>query len=170
MQRELSETANFIRQAERNSSFEGVWPVAKFERLKPVLNSDQGDVHVSLKFGDRVGIAYLKGSVSAELDMVCQRCLQPMKLPVSGSFLFGLVSDEADIDRLPDDMEALLVEDTEQSLLNIVEDELLLLLPQVSAHTEECSEYLRQQDKRRQADKLASSPFAVLKNLMSDKT
>ena len=91
-------------------------------------------------------------------------------MAVSGSFLFGLISREADMDALPDDMEPFLVTDAEQSLLDIVEDELLLLLPQVSAHAEACSEYLLQQDKRRQADKVASSPFAVLKNLMSDKT
>ena len=170
MQHPLLETADFIRQVERNSHFEGSWPVARFERLKPLLNSDQGDVQVDLKFGDRAGIAFLRGHVSAELDLVCQRCLQPMQQAVSGRFLFGLISREAEMDALPDDMEPLLVTDAEQSLLDIVEDELLLLLPQVSAHAEACSEYLLQQDKRRQADKVASSPFAVLKNLMSDKT
>lgn len=170
MQHELLETANFIRQVERNSSFEGVWPVAKFERLKALLNSDQGEVQVSLKFGDRAGIACLRGNVSAELDVLCQRCLQPMTIAVSGGFLFGLISSEDEMDALPGDMEPLLVMDAEQSLIDIVEDELLLLLPQVTAHAEACSEYLLQQDERRQADKMASSPFAVLKNLMSDKT
>lgn len=170
MQHELLETANFIRQVERNSSFEGVWPVAKFERLKAILNSDQGEAQISLRFGDRAGTAYLRGKVDAELDVLCQRCMQPMSITVSGGFLFGLISDEAEMDTLPGDMEPYLVTDAEQSLLDIVEDELLLLLPQVTAHAEACSEYLLQQDKRRQADKVASSPFAVLKNLMSDKT
>jgi uncharacterized protein len=169
MQRELPETANFIRYAERDRSFEGDWPVARFERLKPVLNTDQGTVHAILTFGVRSGIAYFKAELSADLDMICQRCAQPMIQHVEGSFLFGFIRSEEGMDSLPDDMEPLMVADEEQSILDLIEDELLLSLPQVNAHAEECSDYLLQQKKRLEADKMASSPFAVLKNLMSDK-
>jgi len=169
MQRELSETANFIRCAERDCSFEGDWPVARFERLKSVLNTDQGTVHARLKFGERSGIAYLQAEISTDLDMICQRCAQPMIQHVEGGFLFGFIRNEDEIDSLPDDMEPLMVADEEQSLFDLVEDEVLLSLPQVNAHVEECSDYLRQQKQRQQADKMTSSPFAVLKNLMSDK-
>jgi uncharacterized protein len=169
MQRELPESANFIRCAERDRSFEGDWPVARFERLIPVLNTDQGKVHAILKFGERSGIGYLKAELSTDLDMLCQRCAQPMIQHVEGSFLFGFIRKEGQMDSLPDDMEPLMVVDEEQSILELIEDELLLSLPQVNAHAEECSDYLRQQNERREADKMASSPFAVLKNLMSDK-
>lgn len=170
MQRELSETADFFKCAERHRSFEGDWPVARFERLKPVLNTDQGQVHARLEFGERSGIAYLKAEISTDLDMICQRCAQPMIQHIEGGFFFGFIRNEDQMDSLPDDMEPLLVVDEEQSVLDLVEDELLLSLPQVNAHAEECSEYLQQQNKRLQADKMASNPFAVLKNLMSDKT
>ena len=169
MQRELPETANFIRYAERDRGFEGDWPVARFERLKPVLNTDQGTVHAILKFGERSGIAYFKAEISADLDMICQRCAQPMIQHVKGGFLFGFVRSEDEMDMLPEDMEPLLVVDEEQSIFDLIEDELLLSLPQVNAHSEECSDYLLQQKERQQADKMASSPFAVLKNLKSDK-
>ncbi len=169
MQRELSETANFIRLAERNSSFETDWAIARFERLKAVLNSDQGQAHIILRFGERAGIACVQGSVSADLDVLCQRCMQAMIQHVAGEFLFGLIRDEDAADLLPKDMEPLVVQGEEQSILDIIEDELLLSLPQVNAHAEQCSEYLRQQNERREVDKIASSPFAVLKNMMSDK-
>jgi uncharacterized protein len=100
--------------------------------------------------------------------MNCQRCNQPIRQPVAGSFLFALMHSEAEIGEIPEDMEPYLLVGEEQSIIDILEDELLLSLPLVSAHNEDCSEYLREQDKRLQTEKMASSPFAALKKLMSD--
>ena len=74
----LPETLNFVRQVELNRTIEGVYPISKFTRLSDLLLSNEGDVTVKLEFTHSVGIASLRGAVSAKLLVECQRCL---KLP-----------------------------------------------------------------------------------------
>ncbi len=168
MLQQLPETADFIQQAKRNSCFEGSWPIARLDRVRDVLNRDSGELSARVEFGSNAGGDYLKGTVKAEMEILCVRCLQPMIHNVSCSFLFGLVTSKAAMEALPEDMEPCLVTGEEQSIIAILEDELLLSLPIVSVHQEVCSEYLAEHEKQKQADKEASSPFAVLKNFITD--
>jgi len=168
MLQRLSETADFLKEIRRKSSFAGVWPIARLERLKEQLHSGSGNLTAKLEFGNLAGTDFLKGKVEATLEVTCMRCMQSMTHKVSARFLFGLVISEEAMKALPDNMEPYLVAGEEQSIVAILEDELLLSLPIVSVHEKSCSEYLVEHDKQKQADKEASSPFAVLKNLITD--
>jgi len=168
MRQRLPETVDFLKEIQRNSGFSGAWPIARLDRLKEQLNADSGELTTKLEFGTFAGNDYLKGTVEAELEVLCMRCMQPMTHKVSGRFLFGLVTSEKAMDALPENMEPYLVVGEEQSIIALLEDELLLSLPIVSVHEKACSEYLMEHDKQKQADKESSSPFAVLKNLITD--
>lgn len=169
---ELPETANFVRQVELNRTMEGVYPVSKFARLAEVLLSDEGYVTVKLEFTRSVGIASLRGKVSAKLLVECQRCLQPVETEVSGSFKFALVHSEDEFELLPEEFEPYLIEGEEQSIIDLVEDELLLSLPMVTIHEEACSDFMSKQNEEVRAaikaEKEAENPFAVLKALKED--
>ncbi|MBT8119871.1 MAG: DUF177 domain-containing protein [Gammaproteobacteria bacterium] len=169
---ELPETANFVRQVELNRTIEGVYPIAKFARLGEVLLSDEGFVTVKLEFTRSVGIASLRGKVSAQLLVECQRCLKPVETEVSGSFKFALVHSEDEFDLLPEEFEPYLLEDEEQSIIDLVEDELLLSLPMVTIHQEACSEFMSNQNEAVKtaikAEKEAENPFAALKALKEE--
>lgn len=168
MLQQLPESVDFIQQAERQGCFEGSWPIAELGRIREVVDDTTGDLLAKLEFGRCSGFYCLQGHVEASLGLLCQRCLKPMVYKVSGRFKLGLVSSEEQMDELPDDMEPYLVEGEAQSIIELLEDELLLSLPIAATHKEECSAFLSEQDKQRQADKEASSPFAVLKNLKTD--
>jgi uncharacterized protein len=167
MQKKLPESVDFLKQVERNACFEGVWPVSGFTRLAEAVFSNHGEVTARLKFGTRAGTNCLDGHVQAELELRCERCLDPVIQHIESDFRFGLIISEDEADTLPKEFEPLLVPDYELSLLELVEDEILLSLPIVARHDEECSEILR---KHKVDDKLQQDtyrPFAALKDLMS---
>ena len=166
MQKKLPERVDFLKQVERNACLEGAWPVSVFTRLAEVVYNNQGEVTARLKFGTRAGTNCLDGHVQAELVLRCERCLEPVKQNIESDFRFGLITSEDEADLLPKEFEPLLVSDAEQSLVELVEDELLLSLPIVARHDEECSEILQKhkQDGKSQHD--THRPFAALKDLM----
>ncbi len=168
MSQPLPETADFLKQAERNVSLEGGLPLARLERLGASLCDSNGDLHARLNFGSKAGFNCLQGTVEADLKLTCQRCMYPMECKVSGRFKLGLVLDEEEIQALPTDFEPYLIEGDEQSIVDLLEDELLLCLPIAAMHEDECSEFLKKHNEQKQAEKEASSPFAVLKEMKSD--
>ncbi|MCG6937492.1 MAG: YceD family protein [Gammaproteobacteria bacterium] len=168
MQTQLPARANFMRLVELNRTIEGDYPLAKFERLAEVLLSNEGYVTAKLEFGYSVGYACLKARASAKLLVRCQRCLEPMETVVTGSFKFALLDSEDDFELIPDEFEPYLLEGDEQSIIDILEDELLLSLPMVTVHDEACSDFIINQQKAAAAEKEASHPFAALKALKEE--
>ena len=167
MQKKLPESVDFLKQVERNVCFEGAWPVSSFERLAEAICNNRGEVVARLKFAIRAGTPCLDGNVQAELELRCERCLDPVKQHIESDFRFGLITSEDEADLLPKEFEPLLVSDSEQSLVELMEDELLLSLPIVARHESECSRILQ---KHKDDDSLQHDtyrPFAALKDLMS---
>jgi len=169
---EMPETVNFKRQVELNRTFEGDYPLAKFSRLRELLANTDGHVTAKIEFGRSVGFACIKASVSAKLWLNCQRCLQPLEQDVTGSFKFALVRSEEEFELLPEEFEPYLLEGEEQSMIDLVEDELILCLPMVAAHEDACSSYMEKQNKKVkaaiEAEKEESHPFAALQSLKDD--
>jgi uncharacterized protein len=174
MQKQMPETVDFVHQVEINRTLEGGYPLTKLKRLQEVLATtadltavNQSDVQVTAKieFCHSVGFASIKGKVSATLSVECQRCLQPMEIDVEGRFKFALIDSEEEMELLPDEFEPYLLEGEEQSIINLVEDELLLSLPMVIMHDNACSAVMAEQQEEIKAQKEAAHPFAALKDL-----
>ena len=168
MQTHLPETINFMRQVELNRTIEGDYPLVKMGRLSKILVSNEGDVAVKIEFGRSAGFACLKAKVSAKLLVQCQRCLKPIETEVAGDFKFALVKSEEEFELLPEEFEPYLLEGEEQSIISLIEDELLLSLPMVTVHENACSDFMTSQEKAIEAAKEAEHPFAALKALKDD--
>jgi len=73
---------------------------------------------------------------------------------------------------LPAEFEPYLLEGEEQSIIDLIEDELILCLPMVTLHEDACSGYMEKQNKKVkaaiEAEKESSNPFAALKSLKDD--
>jgi len=167
MQKKLPESVDFLKQVERNACFEGAWPLSVFTRLAEVVYNNQGEVKARLKFGTRAGTNCLDGHVQAELVLRCERCLEPVQQHIESDFRFGLITSEDEADSLPKEFEPLLASNYELSLLELVEDEILLSLPIVARHDEECSEILQKHKDDDGVQQDTYKPFAALKDLMS---
>ncbi|HEY8683036.1 MAG TPA: YceD family protein [Rhodanobacter sp.] len=151
-------------------SFEGTLPIATMSRLCEVLASADGLVQFELDFGrDDLGTDYVDVRAQASLSLICQRTLEPFVLPVAVNARLGLIRLERDEAGLPPDCEPLLV--AENGRLNpadVIEDELLLVLPLVpvnpdSSLPDEVTGYEPEDDSA--GDERSENPFAVLREL-----
>ena len=124
------------RLAADGSCFNGSLPLASLSRLAAVVDCAEGEVMLELGAGvDRQGIRFISGTLCAEVQLTCQRCLEPLLWPLDVAVSLGLVSTEAEIERLPDAYEPLLIaEEGSLTLTHLIEDELLLALPQIARH------------------------------------
>ena len=69
--------------------------------------------------------------VEAELPLVCQRSLRPYLEPVKRHSLLAVVESLKEQDLLPGHYEPVMAEQGQVAMLDLVEDELLLAVPQV---------------------------------------
>ncbi|MET0065509.1 MAG: YceD family protein [Candidatus Thiodiazotropha sp.] len=116
----------------------GELPLAKFARLRDCLLENGGDVGFALHFRrDEQRRARLDGNIRARLSLQCQRCLGEMVLPVECRISVVFVEGLDEAERLPESLDPCLVEEGSVDLTELIEDELLLALPQVSLHDRE---------------------------------
>jgi uncharacterized protein len=151
--------------ADVGRSFRGKVPIADLSRLSPVLFSTHGELDVQLEFGlDERRIRAVKGSIEGCLELVCQRCLGALRFPLELRIRLGVVSDEAEIRRLPEGYEPLLVSGEPLATLDVIEDEVLLAIPAIPRHSDEerCETGYRNQPSPEK-----ENPFAVLEKLKS---
>jgi len=168
----LPEYIDPFRLADAGQALRGSLALARFKRLTPLLSSNEGEAAVELRFGvDEGGLRYLRGHVSAELELVCQRCLGPMTQAIDTDMRLGLVESAAEGEQLPGEYEPLVVDAPPISVADVIEDELMLALPIVAMHPwEECPASHRVSDGLGEGSGAdAKNPFAVLANMRSTK-
>ncbi|NLO79002.1 MAG: DNA-binding protein [Xanthomonadaceae bacterium] len=152
--------------AEQQSIMAGRVPNRAMQRLRPSLADASGETEAELRFAlDPFRRPMVSGWARTELSMVCQRCLQVYRQPLSVRFDLVLVRGESEAERLADGFEPLLLDSDRVSTVELLEDELILALPIVAMHLDE-------RDCRLQAGELAASgetgeqlkpnPFAAL--------
>ena len=151
MSREFPDQLNPWKAADGRRTFEGTMPLRRMRRLASLLASrdapgpgagDRGadkaagvpwnDVRFRADFAhDGQGYTTIELWVEAELPLVCQRSLRPYLEPVKRHTVLAVVERAADQDDLPEHYEPVLVEEGRMALLDVVEDELLLAVPEV---------------------------------------
>jgi len=151
MSREFPDLLNPWKAADGRRTFEGTMPLQRMRRLASLLapgeasaddpgSQDAGktsgiawkDVRFRADFAhDGQGYTTVELWVEAELPLVCQRSLRPYLEPVKRHSLLAVVERAEDQDSLPEHYEPVLVEDGRLALLELVEDELLLAVPEV---------------------------------------
>jgi uncharacterized protein len=160
--------------AARRERLEGLVALDKLPRLAEEAGLQSGDCHVVLEFGvDAQGRREIRGHMQATLALPCRRCLEPLSQHVTSDFLLGMVADESLAGELPSSHEPVLVEHEQLDLLTVVEDELILSLPQVVYHDEaDChvsAEQLVSKTEGGVQEEAPANPFAVLSTLKGKK-
>lgn len=165
----LPEYIDPLHLADKRGELRGQIPVSGLDRLADVLFSDAGSVTVELYFGREGRLAKIEGQIEAVLELECQNCLQAVEWPVKSAVKLGIVTSLDQADRLPEDYEPLLVDAEKILLKNIIEDELLLILPTFPKHSHDC---LVQKPDSKRVDFLqneqsspSENPFSILAKL-----
>lgn len=142
MSREFPDVIDPWKAADGRREFRGTMPLRRMKRLTGMLapswkGSEQEagagtEARFQARFGhDRQGLVTVDLQVSAELPLVCQRNLEPYLEPVSRRSKLAVIESLAEQEELPESYEPVHVEHRRLALLDLVEDELLLGVPQV---------------------------------------
>lgn len=135
MNKRLPVQVDPFRFAERGAVIEGEIPVADLGRLSDSLAATSGSVAAVLTFARQErGIPTVTVEAKTELTLVCQTCLETYPHSVSIHSIIGLIEDEAQATRLPEEYEPYLVESGLLRPQDLVEDELILALPVIARH------------------------------------
>ncbi|NUZ06978.1 YceD family protein [Piscinibacter koreensis] len=157
----------------------GDWPLHEFERLaESTLPEPESDPGVAWRaVGEQRDTrgkdaeTWLRLYAHTRVHLQCQRCLEPMELPLDVEREFRFVHGEdnaAALDAEDDDHDVLAMTRT-LDLHELVEDELILMLPIVPRH-DVCPAPLSLPDDTAADAPEAPNPFAALAALKRDRT
>ena len=132
MAREFPDWINPWKAAEGQRTFSGTVPLSRLERLRPLLESSDGEVGFKARFYlDSQRRAIVEIEVTAELPLRCQVSLEEYTHRVQRTSQLTVIEDEMGQLDLPEDHEATCTEDGRLSLASLAEDECILAIPQV---------------------------------------
>lgn len=132
----LPDRIDALRLAETGRALSGRLPLAALTRLAPTLSTPEGELVIEMSGSKDGRVRTLHGRIMTTLKLVCQRCLEPMTVPIDVQFQLGLVTTDEQAERLPEGLEPLLITEPTLRLAEVVEDELMLALPIVALHPE----------------------------------
>ena len=111
--------------------------IADLPRLHDVVFDQSGEIAYSLTGAvNEEGIASLRLGIAAELLMICQRCLGPVKFSLKSVRNFELVAEAQELGdpaEEPGDTERIHA-DAKLDVTALVEDEAILCLPMAAVH------------------------------------
>lgn len=178
MSSRLPEFADPRRLASQGARFSGSVALVDLARIRDTLFDPAGEAQYTLEFyRDPRKRARIRGQVQAQLVLQCQRCLSGVTLAVDSELDLAVIQVPEEAERLPEDVDPVWVEEDTFRLMDLVEDELILAIPQVPRHEYGQCETGWQPETTgdeavadRQTDESDKpNPFAVLAEIKSDK-
>ena len=159
-----------LRLADEGVRLEGDLPGESFARLREqsVAGTRPEPVSVMLQFEHTVhGIRMLHGTIRTRLIATCQRCLGPVELELEARPLLALLTPGESPAGAPEAAESMVV-DGPVSLPELVEDELLLVMPMFPLHaTGQCTAPGAAQVGEEEPTE-QDGPFAALRGLKAE--
>ncbi|SIN84187.1 uncharacterized protein SAMN05443662_0679 [Sulfurivirga caldicuralii] len=138
---------------------------SRFPRLMEMLQDDGArEVDVALDFFEEPETGYPAFTLTLKtpLSLQCQRTLEAYDEPVDETYTAVVVNDEAEAKLVPEQYDTWLLEAPKLNPWQMIEDELLLAIPQVPRKPGEPLVWL-DGDAAAEAEE---NPFAALKDLM----
>ena len=156
--------------ADKQRTLQGQIPLIKLSRLADMLLNDNGQVEIDLSFSKEGHLAVVRGNIRTNLALECRACSEVLNLPLDVKVNLAIVKSLEQAERLSGEYEPLMLEDEKIPLHELVEDELLLALPDFPRHEQECQPYEHstgaikdKTDNNQQSQ--SNNPFSVLAKL-----
>ncbi len=153
--------------AERQSHLRGKLAVQRLERLSDLLFDKQGELNIDFQFYKQGKVPVIEGRIEGHLVLTCQSCLQALPWVVDKPVKIGMVQTITQADQLANEFAPLMLAKTKMSLPGIIEDEVLLALPDYPRHEQKCLSYqpaVKLAEPKEIVQK-SNNPFAVLATL-----
>jgi len=138
----LPTTLDIRKAAARGVSVSGTLKALDLQRFRLLLADDEGIVSARFAFSRDEENRYLVTvSVAVDVNVTCQRCLEPVAKHVASENTLAVVWSDEQAAHLPRHLEPLIASEEASSLWDLVEDELILTLPPFSYHEiEDCNQ------------------------------
>ncbi len=131
----LSSILDVRKAAVRDAEIRGVLKPLDLKRFRPLLGGDDGSISVDMAFSRDEERRYLVHvTIEATIVVTCQRCLEAMPERLSCENTLAILWTDEESAHLPRHLDPLVVRDLSCNLWELVEDELILALPQFSYH------------------------------------
>ena len=149
-------------------TLEGEFSANDLPRLSASVEAVNSPLSVAIEFKlDESRQALIKGEAKVLVDVICQRCLDPMSIEIKAAIALQVIWSEDHIANVSPDYEPWIVVDKIADLAVVIEDEVLLALPIVNYHNpDECTGsafYAKASTNDDEA--VTDSPFSILKQL-----
>ena len=167
MSDQLPELIDPVVFAERQSHIQGHLGLQRLERLADILFDKNGELRVDLQFYKEGKVPVIEGRIEGHITLTCQSCLDALDWTVDKPVKIGMVQTIEQADRLQDGFEPLMVADEKMSLPGLIEDEVLISLPDYPRHAHKCLQYepavklAEPKETKQESD----NPFSVLAKL-----
>ena len=144
-----------------------------FERLATTLSAehDQSNTQLNAELYRRNNVLHLAFTLTGDVWLTCQRCLQPIAIDLSDDYNIALLENDSQVRLVNDEQDYLLLAEivTEQSperllpFKKLVEDEILLKTPMAPKH-DDCEMSVEQFGEIPEEEE-NENPFAALASL-----
>ena len=155
--------------AREAARFEAELPISQFPRLSEQLLSSEGHVKTTFGVHRRKDHNVIRGSLTFEAVMQCQRCREPFVTPVQTDFELVCVASQEEANALPDVLDPVVLDENGQlHIIDLLEDDALLQLPDIPKHENDSACQPGEQsfgDVPESSSTDKPNPFGVLKDL-----
>ena len=144
-----------------------------FERLATTLSAehDQSNTQLNAELYRRNNVLHLAFTLTGDVWLTCQRCLQPIAIDLSDDYNIALLENDSQVRLIDEEQDYLLLDEivTEQSperllpFKKLVEDEILLKIPMAPKH-DDCEMSVEQFGEIPEEEE-NENPFAALASL-----
>ncbi len=144
-----------------------------FERLATTLSAehDQSNTQLNAELYRRNNVLHLAFTLTGDVWLTCQRCLQPVAVDLSDDYNIALLENDSQVRLIDEEQDYLLLDEivTEQSperllpFKKLVEDEILLKTPMAPKH-DDCEMSVEQFGEIPEEEE-SENPFAALASL-----
>ena len=159
----------------RTARLSGQVSTENFSRVLELHQLDPQGLYAELELdGHSEGKVSVTGHIRGVVTLVCQRCLEPFDMAIDNEVAL-MVLDESQMSiELPTGFEAFIPEHDSFTGIDIVEEELLLVLPMSPVHKDEAQcgpligklrESRSSNDDAKDTSERSTRPFEILKQL-----
>ncbi len=148
--------------AKKQGHLAGSIDLSQCARIAGHLSGPDGEITIDLAFAKVDSRAVIEGVIQAKLALICQRCLEPLDWQGKIGVRLAMIEHDSEAEALPAGYEPFLLVDDDVTLVELVEDELLLALPEFPRHAKDCRQVMTTVP---EAQAVRINPFAQLAEL-----
>lgn len=135
MPSQLPKLLDPIKLGKLNTVISGQILLRNLNRLQSIADQLDQLAQVTLQFGqDESHFYFIKERIQATVHLICQRCNQPMQCEIDATMILSPVVSDERAKKLPDCYEPVSMTNESIAVIDMVEDEILLVLPMVPKH------------------------------------